>query len=56
MCFTFIFFTKYGGDPVGEDEVDGKCDIYGKDEKCIQNINWKIRREDTTCKITQIAA
>lgn len=30
--------------------MDGACRMHGGDEKCIQNIIWKARREETTHK------
>jgi hypothetical protein len=36
-----LFSTNYYYDHIKEDEMESVCGMNGKDEKCIQNFNWK---------------
>jgi hypothetical protein len=28
-----------------EDDMDGTCSMYGREEKCVQNCGWKNQKE-----------
>jgi hypothetical protein len=49
----FIAFTLHGmllGKQIKEDKIFGACSTHGRDEKFIQNVGRKSRKEETTRK------
>jgi len=44
------FVTYYYSNQVSENNMDYACSTHWRDKKLIQNLSWKIIREEATCE------
>jgi hypothetical protein len=48
MRRSLIMCTLYKGNEIKEYEMSGACMVHVRDEKYLQSVGWKTRKEKTT--------